>query len=156
RDSKCTPLKALQGKIWQQGFDRGELHGEVYEDVPRAFARWRRQGRSIAIYSSGSVLAQQLLFRTVASGDLTPQIAAYFDTQAGIKTSPESYAKIAASPRREPGEILFLSDAPKEVSAALQNEMPALLCDRSGSAVPAGSATAGMAAIHSFDEVLPD
>src|SRR5262249_62371114 len=96
KDSKCTPLKTLQGKIWQQGFDNGELHGEVYEDVPRAFTRWRSQGRSIAIYSSGSVLAQQLLFRTVASGDLTPQIAAYFDTQAGIKTSPESYAKIAA------------------------------------------------------------
>src|SRR5262249_41144062 len=79
RDSKCTLLKSLQGNIWQDGFDSGELHGEVYADVPLAFARWHRQGRKICIYSSGSILAQQLLFRTVESGDLTPQIVAYFD-----------------------------------------------------------------------------
>src|SRR5258708_38525961 len=71
RDSKCRPLKSLQGKIWQQGFASGELHGEVFPDVPIAFERWRRQNRLICIYSSGSVLAQQNLFRTTASGDLT-------------------------------------------------------------------------------------
>jgi len=43
RDSKCRPLKSLQGKIWQQGFASGELHGEVFPDVPIAFERWRRQ-----------------------------------------------------------------------------------------------------------------
>ena len=87
RDSKCTPLKLLQGKIWQRGFENGELHGEVYTDVPRAFARWRRQGREIAIYSSGSVLAQKLLFGSVPSGDLTRDICGFFDTAIGVKTA---------------------------------------------------------------------
>ena len=97
RDSKCTPLKSLQGKIWQQGFETGELRGEVFPDVPIAFERWRRQKKIIGIYSSGSVLAQQLLFRTTASGDLTPYISAFFDTRVGAKTEGESYKKIAAS-----------------------------------------------------------
>src|SRR5262249_21674697 len=119
KDSKCTPLKSLQGKIWQQGFDSGELHGEVDPDVPPAFARWRRQGREIGIYSSGSVQAQKMLFGTLASGDLTPDIAAYFDTQTGAKTSPDSYRKISTSLGRKPGEMLFLSDAQKEIDAAL-------------------------------------
>jgi enolase-phosphatase E1 len=151
RDSKCTPLKSLQGKIWQEGFDNGELHGEVYADVPPAFARWREQGRKICIYSSGSVLAQQLLFRTLESGDLTPQIAAYFDTQTGIKTTPESYKKIAASLGHAAGEILFVSDAAKEVEAAKAGGMQALLCDRN----LLSSATPIATIIRSFDEIFP-
>ena len=126
-DSKCTPLKSLQGKIWQRGFASGELHGEVYPDVPR----WRGQQREICIYSSGSVLAQQLLFRTVASGDLTPHIAGFFDTQTGTKASPESYARIAESRDRAPREFLFVSDAPKEVKAARTAGMYSVLCNRS-------------------------
>ena len=150
RDSKCTPLKSLQGKIWQEGFDAGELHGEVYEDVPRAFSRWRRQGREICIYSSGSVLAQQMLFRTVISGDLTPDIAAFFDTQTGVKTEAESYRKIAGSRGRKPEEFLFLSDAEKEIAAAHASGMQALLCDRGESA----STEATPQVVHSFDEIF--
>jgi len=150
RDSKCTPLKSLQGKIWQEGFDNGELHGEVYDDVPPAFARWRGQGRDICIYSSGSVLAQQLLFRTVQSGDLTPLIAAYFDTQTGIKTAPESYKKIATSLGHATSEILFISDATKEIEAAKASGMRALLCDRNLPSTSVRSATA----IRSFDEIF--
>ena len=152
RDSKCTPLKSLQGKIWQQGFDSGELHGEVYADVPTAFARWHKQGRKICIYSSGSVLAQQLLFRTVESGDLTPQIAAYFDTQTGVKTAPESYKAIAASLERAASEILFVSDAPKEIEAAKASGMPALLCDRNLSSTTSSGGTI----IRTFDEIFPN
>ncbi len=81
RDSKCTPLKTLQGKIWQQGYASGELRGEVYPDVPPAFERWKRQGKTVFIYSSGSVLAQMLLFGSVRAGDLTPYIASFFDTR---------------------------------------------------------------------------
>jgi enolase-phosphatase E1 len=150
RDSKCTPLKSLQGKIWQEGFDAGDLHGEVYDDVPRAFARWRRQGREICIYSSGSVLAQQLLFRTVVSGDLTQHIAAFFDTQTGVKTDAESYRKIAESRGREPQEFLFLSDAAKEVEAARASGMQVLLCDRGN---PDSTAPATRA-VQSFDEIF--
>lgn len=151
RDSKCTPLKVLEGKIWQQGFESGDLRGQVYGDVPPAFERWRRQKRDICIYSSGSVLAQQLLFRTVASGDLTPHLAGFFDTQTGIKTSPDSYKKIAASLDHSPSEALFISDARREVEAAQSAGMQAILCNRDASATAPASEV-----IRSFDEVFPD
>jgi enolase-phosphatase E1 len=152
-DSKCTALKSLQGRIWQEGFGKGELRGQVYLDVPVAFERWRRQGREIAIYSSGSVLAQQLLFRTATSVDLTLRIAGFFDTRVGAKSDGESYKKIAATLRHVPREFLFVSDAVKEIEAAETAEMYALLCDREAQALssPAGSGT-----IHSFDEIFPD
>lgn len=151
KDSKYTALKSLQGKIWQEGFAKGELRGQVYPDVPPAFERWRRQGRKICIYSSGSVLAQQLLFRTVVSGDLTPHIARFFDTQTGIKASPESYTRIASSLGRDPREFLFISDSAKEIEAAQFAEMQAVLCDRD-----APDAATASEIICSFDEVFPD
>jgi enolase-phosphatase E1 len=153
RDSKCAPLKTLQGKIWREGYESGELRGNVYPDVPRAFERWREQKREICIYSSGSVLAQQLLFRTVISGDLTSSITAFFDTRIGIKTDGESYKKIAASLGRVPGECLFLSDAAKEVAAAQSAGMHAILCDRDA---PPCAPQVSNEIVRSFDEVFPN
>jgi enolase-phosphatase E1 len=153
RDSKCTPLKSLQGKIWQQGFTSGELRGEVFPDVPVAFERWRRQKKIIGIYSSGSVLAQQLLFRTTSSGDLTSCISAFFDTRVGAKTEQESYKKIAASLSSAPQHFLFISDAAKEIEAAQSAGMQALLCERdSRAAFSRGQSEV----IHSFDDLLSD
>jgi len=153
RDSKCTPLKLLQGRIWQAGYANAELHGEVYPDVPVAFERWRRQKKIICIYSSGSVLAQQLLFRTTISGDLTPYISAFFDTRVGAKAEGESYKKIAASFSYAPQQFLFVSDAVKEIEAAQSVGMLAILCDRDSRAP--SSPTAG-SFIRSFDSVLPN
>jgi enolase-phosphatase E1 len=152
RDSKCAPLKALQGKIWQQGFESGELHGEVYADVPPAFARWRRQGRDIAIYSSGSVLAQRLLFGSVISGNLTGDIRMFFDPVVGAKAEPGSYVRIADALQTPPSKVLFLSDAPKEIDAARVAGMQAALCERP--ALSNSSQSDG--AIRDFDEILPD
>jgi enolase-phosphatase E1 len=148
KDSKCTALKALQGKIWQQGFENGELHGEAYDDVAPAFARWREQGREVCIYSSGSVLAQRLLFGSVSSGDLTPYISNYFDTQMGAKTASSSYRKIARELGRAEAEILFVSDAAKEIAAAIEAGMQAVLCvrDRAESA-------SGFEVIRTFEEI---
>ena len=153
RDSKCTPLKSLQGKIWQQGFISGELHGEVFPDVPVAFERWRRQKKIICIYSSGSVLAQQLLFRTTASGDLTQYISVFFDTRVGAKTAVESYKKIAASFSYATHQFLFISDAVNEIEAAQSAGMQAILCERDQGSV---SSRGQSEAIHSFDNLIPD
>jgi enolase-phosphatase E1 len=153
RDSKCTPLKMLQGKIWQQAYAEGELHGEVYADVPRAFARWNRQGREISIYSSGSVLAQQLLFRTIATGDLTRYISAFFDARIGGKIESDSYCRIAESVKRSPSEVLFVSDTIKEVEAARLARMRALLCRRDADATNFGG---DKDTIREFDQILPD
>jgi enolase-phosphatase E1 len=151
QDSKCTPLKALQGKIWQQGYASGELKGEVYPDVPVAFERWRRQGKEICIYSSGSVLAQQLLFGSVASGDLTRYISAFFDTRVGAKADAESYKKIAASISLQPRQILFLSDAVKEIEAARAAGIQALLCEREALSAPGKDSLV----IRDFTQVFP-
>jgi len=118
RDSKGTALKALQGRIWEEGFSAGLLRGEVYPDVAPAFARWRAAGRRLAIFSSGSVLAQRLLFRHSTAGDLSASLEAYFDTATGAKREAASYAKIAAALGRQPGDVLFLSDTGAELDAA--------------------------------------
>ena len=151
RDSKCTPLKSLEGKIWQQGFASGELHGEVFPDVPIAFKRWREPNRLICIYSSGSALAQQNLFRTTASGDLTSYISAFFDTSVGAKTEGESYKKIAVSLKHAPHQFLFVSDTVKEIEAAQSAGMQALRCEREMH--PAAAAAAGV--IHDFTNIFP-
>ena len=132
-DRKSTGLKALQGRIWEEGYRRGELRGEVFEDVRGALERWALQGRRAAIYSSGSVLAQELLFSSTPLGDLRPFIRAYFDTRVGPKTAEESYLKIAAALALPPKEVLFISDAPSELEAAQKAGMEVLLCERSGS-----------------------
>jgi enolase-phosphatase E1 len=118
RDRKSTALKSLQGRLWQEGYRAGQLRGQVYEDVPRAFARWRGQGRRLAIFSSGSVLAQRLLFVSTPAGDLTPFLEACFDTTVGAKTAPASYLRIAEALALEAERILFLSDTAGELDAA--------------------------------------
>jgi len=134
RDSKAPELKELQGRIWEEGYREGTLAGTVFDDVPRAFARWRDEGTAIALYSSGSVLAQQWLFRTVPSGDLTPFIRWYFDTAVGGKREPASYARIAESVELPPSAITFVSDTAAELDAAWMAGMKTVLSVRPGNA----------------------
>ena len=150
-DRKFTALKSIQGKIWEAGYRSGELRGEVYPDVAPAFARWRKQGRDIAIFSSGSVLAQKLIFGCSTAGDLTPHIRAYFDTTTGAKKEDASYRRIAAALGRRPDEVLFLSDVTAELDAARAAGMATLLVVRPGASEPTNSA---LTVMHSFDEVL--
>ncbi|MFI5058442.1 MAG: acireductone synthase [Candidatus Acidiferrales bacterium] len=153
KDSKCTALKALQGKIWQKGYANRELRGQLYPDVPPAMERWRQQKREICIYSSGSVLAQRLLFQTTTFGDLTSYIRDFFDTRIGEKADSESYKRIAALLDRAPRELLFLSDAGKEIEAASAAGCLTALCDRSRKL---GAGKLGSRVIRTFDEVFPD
>ena len=100
RDRKSTALKELQGLIWEDGYRFGALEGAVFADVAAALARWRAGRRStVAIFSSGSVLAQKLLFGFSTAGDLTPFIDRHFDTTTGAKTEAESYRRIAEAIR---------------------------------------------------------
>ena len=138
RDSKTPELKELQGRIWDEGYRTGTLAGDVFEDVPPAFARWREAGVPIGIYSSGSVLAQQWLFRTVRSGDLTAFITWYFDTAVGAKRELASYARIAARIGYEPREVLFVSDVSAELDAARAAGMDMILSARPGNAPQPG------------------
>ena len=151
RDSKCSALKSLQGKIWQEGYCAEDLRGEVYPDVPFALARWFRQGKILGIFSSGSVLAQKLLFENTAAGDLTGFIRAHFDTTTGPKNAPESYLRIAEALAVAPANILFISDVAKELDAARDAGLQTALCVRTKSA---GQPEFGHSVVHSFDEIV--
>lgn len=133
-DRKSTGLKAIQGRIWEHGYRSGELHGVVYDDVPRAFARWRDEGLTLAIFSSGSVLAQRLIFAHTNHGDLTPYLSAYFDTTTGPKREAESYRRIAEAMGFATAEVLFYSDVAAELDAAGEAGMQTALCVRDGQA----------------------
>ena len=148
RDRKSTGLKSLQGKIWRQGYLDGSLKSQVFADVAPALERWRAAGLTISIFSSGSVLAQQLLFAHTDAGDLTKFIDDYFDTNVGKKGEPESYRKIAAALNLEPGEILFISDVVAELEAAKEAGMRTLLSVRPGNLPQKWPHV-----IRSFDEV---
>jgi enolase-phosphatase E1 len=117
RDRKSTALKSLQGRIWKKGFESGAIEGTLFADVPGALERWNGKAR-VAIYSSGSVEAQRLVFRYSIFGDLTGLISAYFDTHVGSKQASASYAAIVRDLKVEPGEVLFLSDVVAELNAA--------------------------------------
>ena len=134
RDSKINPLKTLQGKIWQEGFRSGELKGEVYPDVAPAFVRWKSRGLRIAIFSSGSVLAQRLLFAHSTSGDLSSFLEAYFDTAIGLKREAASYQKISSALQLPPAQVLFISDVVGELRAAQDANMRTVLACRPGAA----------------------
>lgn len=134
QDRKSTALKDLQGKIWQVGFRQGDLHGEVFADVPPALERWERGGIDTRIYSSGSILAQQLLLSTTPYGDLTRFLKGYFDTTTGPKTEPSSYSTIAGAFGLPAQEILFISDVTRELDAAASAGLQVLLSIRPGNA----------------------
>jgi enolase-phosphatase E1 len=117
-DRKATPLKALQGMIWAEGYAKGELRGHVYPDTPEALQQWHAKGLALYVYSSGSVKAQKLIFGHTAHGDLTPLFTDYFDTRVGGKREADSYRAILDAVGCAPEEMLFLSDVGAELDAA--------------------------------------
>jgi enolase-phosphatase E1 len=147
-DRKSTGLKSLQGKIWRQGYEEGSLKSQVFDDVAPAFQRWRERGLRISIFSSGSVLAQQLLFAHTEVGDLTRFIESYFDTNVGKKGDAESYRCIAEAIGLDPEQILFISDVVAELEAAQQAGMKTIMSIRPGNA-----AQPRYPSIRSFDEI---
>lgn len=132
QDRKVTPLKSLQGKVWQTGYESRELKSQMFADVPPAFIAWQQQGKRIAIFSSGSVLAQKLLFAYTEHGDLSGFIQGWFDTNIGAKREAESYRRIAAALQCESREVAFISDVTAELEAAQEAGMQTFLALRPG------------------------
>jgi enolase-phosphatase E1 len=150
-DVKSTGLKALQGLIWESGFDSGELKAHVYDDVPPALAAWNKAGLDVRIYSSGSVQAQKLFFGHTIAGDLLPMFRGHYDTTTGPKKEAASYSAIAAAFALPPPAILFLSDVPAELDAAKQAGLQTGLVVRPGNA--AVKPDHGHPELRSFAEV---
>jgi enolase-phosphatase E1 len=151
RDRKSPGLKHLQGEIWERGYLAGQLRGQVFDDTPEAIKRWRAAGLIVAIYSSGSVLAQRRLFESTVAGDLTSLIGGFFDTGVGPKVAPSSYVRIAEALGLGPAQILFVSDVTAELLAARAAGLQVRLSIRPGN--PPQPDSDQFEAIHSLDEL---
>jgi enolase-phosphatase E1 len=157
QDRKHTALKALQGLVWREGYLAGTLKADIYPDAVAGLRRWHGAGHRLAVYSSGSVPAQQLLFAHTEAGDLSPLFDGYFDTEAGPKRSADSYRLIADSLNRSPAHIVFLSDVVAELDAARDAGLRTVLLDRIQDYPQPRDATAanGHPLVDSFDAVDP-
>lgn len=149
-DSKITPLKALQGLIWEEGYRSGALEGHVYEDAAAALKRWAEQGLKLYVYSSGSIAAQKLIFGHSPFGDLTSLFSGYFDTTTGPKKESDSYHRIAKALGTAPQAVLFLSDSAEEIAAASAAGLRTVQFVREGQAQPVAP---GQPSARSFAEI---
>ncbi|KAL4715927.1 hypothetical protein ACJJTC_013227 [Scirpophaga incertulas] len=153
-DRKAGPLKLLQGLIWRQGYDKGDIKGHVYDDVLPAMQQWRSaEGKKIYIYSSGSVEAQKLLFGQSIAGDLLSHIDGHFDTEVGAKQEAASYANIVEKVGCQSEEILFLTDIAKEAEAARTSGLNVVLVSREGNSPLPEEAAAAFPVIHSLEQL---
>jgi enolase-phosphatase E1 len=150
-DRKVTPLKALQGMIWEAGYRDGAFTGHVYPDAVARLREWQAAGLDLYVYSSGSVQAQRLLFGHSDAGDLTPLFKGWFDTMVGGKREADSYRHIADQLGLQADQILFLSDIVEELDAAREAGMQTCRLVRDG----APAAGAAHAEVTDFSAIKP-
>ncbi len=131
-DKKITPLKDLQGYIWKEGFEKGELKAPIYDDAIEKIKEWKNKGYKIYIYSSGSVQAQKLFFSNTNYGNILNMFNGHFDTKIGNKKDKSSYIKIAKEIGVKPEEIIFLSDDEKEIESSIKAGMRGIKVSREG------------------------
>lgn len=157
QDSKAGPLKELQGLIWREGYADGTLRSHIYPEVTRVLKEWKKAGKDVRIYSSGSIEAQKQFFKhidngTVDGADLTPAFSGYYDTTTGPKKSAESYTKIASQFELPANQILFLSDVVAELDAARKAGMKTALVCRPEN--PKDEGEIDHPQIHTFDDIV--
>jgi len=164
QDLKIPYLKSLQGYLWLSGYESGELKCPLFSDVYPAVRKWVDKNMKVVIYSSGSIAAQKLLFQYTnveeqvakgsEKGDLRPLIGGYFDTTtAGMKVEKTSYEKIVGEVGGHADEFLFLSDNVREVEAAKEAGMKAVVVVRDGNAPLTGDEERRNMLVHSFAEL---
>lgn len=131
-DRKFGPLKTIQGKIWKQGYEKGEIKSQLFDDVSAFLKKANELGIFCYVYSSGSVEAQKLIYQYSNFGDLTPNFKGYFDTAMGGKKDVQSYLNIAHHLDLEPSEFVFFTDILEEAASAAKSRMDVILLDRPG------------------------
>lgn len=148
-DRKITPLKSLQGLIWEAGYRQGDFKGHIYPDAAQQLRAWHSQGIKLYVYSSGSVYAQKLLFGYSEAGDLTALFSGYYDTHIGAKQAVASYQAIVQDIQLPANDILFLSDVVAELDAARSSGMQTVQLVRDG----ALDATASHPQVKDFNAI---
>eukprot|EP01080_Neovahlkampfia_damariscottae_P003509 gene3509-6157_t len=142
KDRKMAALKSLQGHIWEEAYQQGEIKGIVYKDVVKALKRWKKQSKEVYIYSSGSVYAQKLLFGhsdNEKEPDLLKYIKGHYDTvHPGSKLEVSSYETILKEissekkTRSTNSGILFVTDNILEAEASKKAGIVTVLSVREG------------------------
>ncbi|EOQ95552.1 2,3-diketo-5-methylthio-1-phosphopentane phosphatase [Leptospira wolbachii serovar Codice str. CDC] len=132
KDRKFGPLKEIQGKIWKEGYESGEIKSIVYEDVPVFLKNAKEEGIQNHVYSSGSVEAQILIYQYSELGDLRNFFTSYFDTAVGGKREKTSYENIANELKSPPNQIRFFTDIIEEAEAANAIGMDVVILNRPG------------------------
>ncbi|MGH8126561.1 MAG: acireductone synthase [Rhodanobacteraceae bacterium] len=151
-DRKATPLKALQGMIWEAGYAAGDYRAHVYPEVPERLRRWKARGLGLYVYSSGSVAAQKLFFAHTTAGNLAPLFDGWFDTEVGGKRERGSYLRIAETIGFAPPAIVFLSDVRAELDAARGTGMQTIqICRPPGRCQESGNHPC----VADFEAVVP-
>ncbi len=155
-DSKSRGLKELQGLIWADGYEAGKLQSKLFDDIPQALACWKASKHLIAIYSSGSSTAQRVFFQYTEFGDLTDYFSGFFDTSCGPKREASSYKMIASLLKREPEQVVFISDVIAELDAASSTGMKTLHMVRPGNAEPAGEKHRAANSFYDLQVLVPE
>ncbi|TGL45479.1 acireductone synthase [Leptospira meyeri] len=132
KDRKFGPLKEIQGKIWKEGYESGEIKSTVYPDVPEFLKKAQESGIQNHVYSSGSVEAQILIYQYSELGDLRNYFVSYFDTAVGGKREKTSYENIARELKSSPNQIRFFTDIVEEAEAAHAIGMDVVILNRPG------------------------
>jgi methylthioribulose 1-phosphate dehydratase/enolase-phosphatase E1 len=157
-DRKVPALKALQGRVWRGGFERGDLVAQLFRDVPDALAEWRDSlGIKTYIYSSGSREAQRLFFAHTQVGDLRPYLCGFFDPAAvGPKWDARSYEQIQATVGYDDAraDLVFATDAVAEAEAARAAGWRAVLVAREGNPPLEAGAAAAFPVVTTMAELL--
>ncbi|MAD43652.1 MAG: acireductone synthase [Oceanospirillaceae bacterium] len=152
-DKKATPLKTLQGMIWQAGYENGDYQAHMYADAAEYLQQWHAAGMPLYVYSSGSVAAQKLFFGHSSAGNLLPLFNGFFDTRMGAKRDAQSYRNILSQLQQEHDiqaqEVLFLSDVKEELDAAAEAGLKTCWVMRDA-AIPE---SAQHPAVHSFADI---
>ena len=133
-DKKITPLKQLQGLIWQTGYEHGDFKGHLYPDAFDFLQAQHNNDITLYVYSSGSVKAQQILFKYSDYGDIRSLFTDFFDTKVGAKQEQTAYNTIVELLPFKAAEILFLSDVAGELDAAQAAGLKTLHLIRDGQA----------------------
>lgn len=131
-DKKSTALKDLQGRIWKQGYSDGDIKSTLFSETATCLNDWTSMGLTLAVYSSGSIEAQQLLYQHTPSGDLRSMFSHWFDTHTGPKKEKNSYTLICEKMTVAPDKVLFISDSGDECDAAQQAGLRTLFSRRNG------------------------
>jgi enolase-phosphatase E1 len=144
--------------VWADGYGSADFTAHVYPDAPDALRAWHAAGHRLAVYSSGSVPAQKLLFAHTDAGDLSPLFSGWFDTEVGGKRDAGAYRTIVERLAVPAADVVFLSDVVEELDAARDAGLRTVLLDRREDYPQprTGDATHGHPRVETFAAIAPE